>query len=196
MSAFVSRRVADAMAATPRSDFLTLEHRAHASEDRPLPLFDGQTNSQPTTVAQMLDLLDVPVGAHVLDVGAGSGWTTAILAELTGPTGSVLGVERIADLAAWGAGNLAATRRGWASIQTATPGVLGAPERGPFDRILVSAMASTLPEPLVAQLAPSGVLVIPVNGRMWRITAPAAHAPDPPRMERFGAYRFVPLIID
>lgn len=187
-----SRRVADAMAATSRAGFLPAGQRAYAAQDRALPLFAGQTNSQPSTVARMLELLDVPRGARVLDVGAGSGWTTAILAELTGPEGSVTGVERDPELAAWGAGNLAVMQRGWASIRTSSPGVTGAPELGPFDRILVSAMAPALPEQLVDQLVPGGVMVIPVDGRMWRVTA--VPAPQPVRIERFGYYRFVPLI--
>ena len=188
-------RVAEAMAATPRAGFLTDVQRSRAHVDAALPLFNNQTNSQPSTVARMLRLLDVPVGASVLDVGAGSGWTTAILAHLTGRAGSVLGVERDPALADFGAANLARTGRSWARVQVAVPGVLGCPEQGPFDRILVSAMARRLPPELVGQLVPGAVMVIPVDGRMWQVTAPA-HGAGPPAVDVQGHYRFVPLIVE
>ncbi|MGJ3508579.1 protein-L-isoaspartate O-methyltransferase family protein [Enemella sp. A6] len=185
------QRVRAAMSATPREQHLTEGQRRHAGEDRPLPLFGGQTNSQPSTVANMLELLEVPEGARVLDVGAGSGWTTAILAELTGPDGFVLGVELVPDLATWGAQNLACHGRDWARLEPARPGVLGAPEEGPYDRILVSAMAERLPQELIDQLAPGGVLVVPVAGRMCRVRRTA----DEPQVEYIGHYAFVPLIV-
>lgn len=187
------RRVAAAMAATARTQHLTGRQRSRAHEDVALPLFDDQTNSQPSTVADMLTLLDVPEGARVLDVGAGSGWTTAILAHLVGETGSVLGVELVPTLVEFGAANLAGHHRPWARLEQARTDVLGAPEEGPFDRILVSAMAETLPSELVEQLAPGGVMVIPVDGRMYRVTRGAG--PDAePQVEKHGHYRFVPLI--
>ena len=101
--ASASERVAAAMEATPRTRHLTPAQHSHSHEDVALPLFAGQTNSQPSTVASMLILLDAPVGARVLDVGAGSGWTTAILAHLVGETGSVLGLELVPDLGSVGA---------------------------------------------------------------------------------------------
>ncbi len=85
--------VAAALGATPRAGHLPAEQVGFAHLDIPLPLFRGLTSSQPSTVARMLRELDVPRGASVLDVGAGSGWTTALLAHLVGPGGSVLGVE-------------------------------------------------------------------------------------------------------
>ena len=117
----------------------------------------------------MLRLLDVPVGAKVLDVGSGSGWTTALLAHLTGPTGRVDGVEIEPDLVEFGAANLEAADRPWASIRRAEPGVLGLPAGAPYDRVLVSAEARELPAALVDQLAPGGIMVIPVLGTMLRV---------------------------
>lgn len=182
-------RVDAAFAACPRTGFLPTSERRHAHRDQPLPIGHGQTSSQPSTVARMLRMLDVPVGARVLDVGAGSGWTTALLAHLVGPTGSVLGVELEPDLAAWGACNLAATGQGWARIVLARPGVLGVPEEGPYDRILVSAEARELPVPLVEQLGPTGRMVAPVS---WALEV-VQRAGDALSITRHEGYRFVPL---
>jgi protein-L-isoaspartate(D-aspartate) O-methyltransferase len=180
------------MEALPRKGFLQPDQRPHSGRDAPLSIGHGQTNSQPTTVRQMLELLDVQPGDRVLDVGSGSGWSTALLAHLTGPTGRVTGVERIPELVAFGAANLTATGMSWAHVERAVPGELGHPAHGPFDRILVSAQAAALPDELVAQLAPHGVLVIPVAGRMLRVVARESG----PAVEEHGWYRFVPLVAD
>ncbi len=181
--------VAAAFAAHPRTGFLPPELRAQADYDGPLPIGHGQTNSQPRTVASMLRLLDVGPGMRVLDVGSGSGWTTALLAHLVGPTGRVFGVELIPELARWGAANLANASHPWAGIEVAIPGVLGLPEHGPFDRILVSAEPDELPQTLVDQLRDGGVMVIPVAGEMLRV----ARRGDKTEISRHGMYRFVPL---
>ncbi|MCU1432862.1 MAG: protein-L-isoaspartate carboxylmethyltransferase, partial [Actinotalea sp.] len=155
-----------AMVACPRTGFLPEGQLSYAGQDRPLPLWHGQTSSQPSTVAAMLRLLDVPPGVRVLDVGAGSGWTTALLAHLVGEDGDVVGVELEPELATWGARNVAATAQPWARVVVAEPGVLGLPQEAPFDRILVSAEAPTLPRAFVDQLAEGGRLVLPVAGEM------------------------------
>ncbi|WP_255354132.1 protein-L-isoaspartate O-methyltransferase [Phycicoccus sp. Root563] len=185
-------RVAAALEAMPRVRFLPRDQVARAGQDTPLPIGHGQTNSQPTTVRQVLELLDVHEGDTVLDVGSGSGWTTALLARLTGPTGSVVGVERVPALVTVGAAHLADAGVPWARVEPAAPGVLGRPSEGPYNRILVSAQASRLPHELVAQLAPEGVLVVPVRGRMLRVRATGADLV----VEEHGWYRFVPLVED
>lgn len=182
--------VTAAMVAHPRVGFLPPAQRRHASEDRPLPLWHGQTSSQPSTVAEMLRLLDVPVGAHVLDVGAGSGWTTALLAHLVGPTGTVLGLELDPELAAWGARNLEATDQPWARLEPADPGALGRPRAGGWDRVLVSAAARVLPDRLVEQLAPGGRMVVPVRSTMHLVVRDQA---GEVRVSTHGSYAFVPL---
>ncbi len=182
--------VAGALRAVSREDFLPDDQRALADEDRPLPIGAGQTSSQPRTVAAMLALLDVHPGHRVLDVGAGSGWTTALLAELVGPTGWVLGIELSPELARWGGANVDRRQRSWASLREAAPGVLGAPDEGPYDRVLVSAEARRMPQELVDQLGPAGVLVIPVAGEMTRVER---GEDGRVRTTEHGAYRFVPL---
>jgi protein-L-isoaspartate(D-aspartate) O-methyltransferase len=182
--------VAAAFAATPREGFLPEAEWSRAAYDGPIDIGHGQTCSQPRTVRDMLRLLEVRPGQRVLDVGAGSGWTTALLAQLTGPTGVVVGVEAVADLATFGAANLAATGRRWATIEQAEPGVLGQPRFAPYDRILVSAEARRLPEQLVEQLADEGRMVIPVVGTMLLVVCSG----DRHETTRHGSYRFVPLV--
>ena len=160
-----------------------------ASYDGPLSIGHGQTNSQPRTVDAMLRLLRVQPGQRVLDVGSGSGWSTALLAHLTGPSGEVLGVEMEADLVRFGSDNLAATNQPWASIHPAEPGVLGLPDKAPYDRILVSAEPRTLPDELVEQLVDGGRMVIPVHGTMLVVVREG----DGVEVTRHGGYRFVPL---
>ncbi len=178
-----------AFAVIPRSGFLRRRTRSQADADGPLPIGRGQTNSQPRTVASMLRLLDVRTGQRVLDVGAGSGWTTALLAHLVGPQGEVRGVELEPELVTWGASNLARTSQPWASLVQALPNVLGLPDLAPFDRILVSAAPRDLPTALVDQLGDRGVMVIPVNGTMLRVRRDG----DAVDVTRHGSYRFVPL---
>jgi protein-L-isoaspartate(D-aspartate) O-methyltransferase len=181
--------VAEAFKACPRTGFLPRSQRRMASYDGPLSIGHGQTNSQPRTVEAMLRLLRVQPGQRVLDVGTGSGWSTALLAHLTRDSGEVLGVEIEADLVRFGSDNLAATRQPWASIHQAEPGVLGLPDKAPYDRILVSAEPRTLPDDLVEQLVIGGRMVIPVQGTMLVVV----REEDGVEVTRHGGYRFVPL---
>lgn len=185
----IEDRVRRALGRAPREGFLPRAQRSRANEDMPLPIAGGQTNSQPSTVLAMLELLDPPEGASVLDVGAGSGWTTALLGHLVGPQGRVLGLELEAELVDFGAANVAAADLPWARLEQADPEMLGRPGDGPYDRILVSAMASEFPRELAEQLTDDGLLVVPVAGRMIR----ARRTSDGLEVDDHGAYRFVPL---
>lgn len=182
--------VRKALEHVPRECFLPEHLQDSADRDAPLRIGHGQTNSQPSTVAAMLTLLEVHPGQKVLDVGAGSGWTTALLAELVGDEGRVIGVERI-PLLADGAREALGEDWPWAEVRLAGA-ELGAPADGPFDRILVSAMAGEVPQPLVDQLADGGVLVVPVDGVMLR----AVKSTDGLAVTEHGYYSFVPLIVE
>lgn len=180
----------EAFRAVPRAEFLRAGDRRRAAYDGPIAIGHGQTNSQPRTVADMLRLLDVRPGHRVLDVGAGSGWTTALLAHLVGPQGLVIGVERVAEITEFGATNLAAAGMPWARLRLAEPDILGAPDEGPYDRILVSAQPKVLPQSLIDQLRMGGVMVIPVGARMLRVV----RTTDGHNISTHGYYRFVPLV--
>jgi protein-L-isoaspartate(D-aspartate) O-methyltransferase len=182
--------VSAAFEAMPRTGFLPLHQQGRAAHDGPLDIGHGQTCSQPRTVAAMLRLLAVRPGDRVLDVGAGSGWTTALLAHLTGPEGLVVGVELEPELVMSGAAHLARTDQPWARIDVAAPGVLGVPEEAPYDRVLVSAEADELPAPLLDQLAAPGRLVVPVAGEMLLVVRDGDGRDS---VSGHGRYRFVPL---
>ncbi len=187
----MSARLDEAFAAVPRRDFLPASQHRFADLDQALDIGYGVTNSQPTTVRNMLALLDPQPGDRVLDVGSGSGWTTALLAHLVGPEGSVVGVERIPELIVASRASLA-DRYPTAELHQAVPGVLGWPDRAPYDRALVSAATDTVPPALLEQLAVGGVLVVPVGGVMHRVVLTPEGATD----EEHGRYLFVPLIED
>ena len=152
-------RVLDAMRAVPRHEFVPTPERAHAYDDRPLPIGHGQTISQPYIVALMTDLLAVEPGDAVFELGTGSGYQAAVLAELGA---RVHTVEIVAPLAAAAAERLA--RLGYGGVAArAGDGYDGWPERAPVDGIVVTAAATHVPPPLVRQLRPGGRMVIPVG---------------------------------
>lgn len=183
-------RLRAAMDRVARADFLPPAARGFAREDAAVPIGYGQTNSQPTTVLDMLELLEVQPGHRVLDVGCGSGWTTALLGDLVGPDGEVVGVELVPELVVMGRQSLAAYPLPWTRIEQADGRVLGVPDRGPYDRVLVSAEATRVPGELLAQLREGGLMVVPVRGRMTVVRRTA----DQPEVRQAGWYSFVPLI--
>ncbi|MVA77486.1 methyltransferase domain-containing protein [Auraticoccus sp. F435] len=186
--ATAQQRVDEALAAVPRSRFLPEAVREAAAEDRPLPIGHGATCSQPTTVRHMLVLLDVHPGQRVLDVGSGSGWTTALLAHLVGPAGEVLGVELEPELVETARPRLTDP---WSQVVVARPGVLGAPDRGPWDRVLVSAEGTVATaDVLAAQLADGGRLICPVGDQLLELER---HGDQVTRRDTGGSWRFVPL---
>jgi protein-L-isoaspartate(D-aspartate) O-methyltransferase len=152
-------RVLDAMLRVPRHEFVSPEHRAQAYEDHPLPIGDGQTISQPYVVALMFEALQLAPNDKVLEVGTGSGYATALLAELAA---QVYSIERHAALAFSAREVLA--RLGYTNVRVITAdGTLGIPAVAPFDAILVSAAAPDLPAALVAQLREGGRMIVPVG---------------------------------
>lgn len=161
-------RIEKAFLKYPRYLFVSNEQWEQSYLDIPIPIGFGQTNSQPTTVKMMLDWLDVEPGQNILDVGSGSGWTTALLSYLTGPKGKVIAVEIIPELAEFGKNNALRAGVKNASFYMGDK-ELGKKQYSPYDRILVSAAASTIPKNLLSQLANKGKAVIPVKNDVLEI---------------------------
>lgn len=153
-------RVAAAIAKVPRERFVPPDLAAHAYDNRPLPIGHGQTISQPLIVAIMTQLLHLTPDSRVLEVGTGSGYQAAILAELAK---EVITIEAVAPLAATAQARLEAL--GYQNVECHSgDGGAGCPERAPFDAIMVTAAARAIPTPLLDQLATGGRLVIPLGG--------------------------------
>ncbi len=149
----------EAMAKVPRHLFVPEERQRLAYSDRPVPIGYGQTISQPYIVAYMTELLKLEPGARVLEIGAGSGYQAAVLAELTD---QVYTIEIIPELAQWGEGNM--RRAGYSKVEVKhADGYHGWPEHAPFDAIIVTAAADHIPPPLIEQLKDGGTMVIPVG---------------------------------
>lgn len=155
--------VADALRAVPRHLFVPPRLRRAAYVDAPQPIGSGQTISAPHMVALMAQALDVRPGQRVLEVGGGSGYHAAVLGRLVGPTGRVVSVECLPALAERARAALAPL--GLPVEVEVGDGSRGWPERAPYDRISVAAAAPDVPPPLVDQLAPGGLLLVPVGPR-------------------------------
>jgi protein-L-isoaspartate(D-aspartate) O-methyltransferase len=189
--ALKTRSIISAFRRTDRQKFVHPETAAEAYGDYPLPIGFGQTISQPYTVAFMLELLAPRPGEKILDVGSGSGWTTALLAHLVGEKGRVFGVEIVPELVAFGQENLKKCKLPQAEVRPAGK-TFGLPEEAPFDRILVSAASSkTVPPELLAQLKTGGTMVIPLGNSIMRLRKTAAGKTE---VEEFPGFVFVPLV--
>lgn len=187
----VDRRVLDAMGAVPRERFVPETVRRLAYEDRPLPIEDGQTISQPYIVAAMLEAAEVVATDRVLEIGAGTGYSAAVASRLAA---HVWTVERHADLGRTAAERLAA--EGYDRVTVVVgDGTLGLADAAPFDVIVVTAGAPHVPQPLIDQLADGGRLVIPV-GTHWEgqsLVRVRRHGTTT-TTEELALVQFVPLI--
>jgi protein-L-isoaspartate(D-aspartate) O-methyltransferase len=186
----VDRRVLDAMERVPRELFVAdgEEHRAYA--DAALPIGHGQTISQPYMVARIAEALGLGGGEKVLDVGTGSGYQAAVLAELAD---EVHTIERIPELAEEARSNLAAA--GYDQVQVHVgDGSLGLVEEAPFGAIAVAAAAPGVPELLYEQLEPRGRLAVPVGGRWGQRLEVIVRSPEGPAIVHSVPCRFVPLV--
>jgi protein-L-isoaspartate(D-aspartate) O-methyltransferase len=190
--AVLSERVMSALAKVPRERFVTVGDERRAYENRPLGIGSGQTISQPFIVALMTDLMEIRPGDKVLEIGTGSGYQAAILAELAVAVYTIEIVPALGELAAqrfkaYGYRNIAA-RIG--------DGYQGWPEHAPFDSIMVTAAARDVPQPLIDQLKPGGRLVIPVGTQSGAQTLYVIEKRVDGTTARRAvlAVRFVPLI--
>lgn len=199
-----SERVKKAMLRVPRELFVPEELRHMAYEDTPLPIGHGQTISAPHMVAMMTELAGLEPGMRVLEVGAGSGYHAAVIAEVVAPSdlprdqwGHVYTVERVPELAEYARRNL--ERAGYADRVTVIvgDGSKGYPPAAPYERIVVTAAAPEIPGPLIEQLRPGGRMVIPVGDRYMQYLYVVDKLPDGRIKTRSATpCLFVPLIGD
>ena len=182
-------RVLSAIGKVPREEFISLELREHAYEDRPLTIGCCQTISQPYIVASMLQAAELRREDHVLELGTGSGYQTALLAEIVA---SVVSIERHPELAEVARARL--SRLGYANVEIVVgDGTLGYPPRAPYHVILVSAAAPQVPQALIAQLATGGRMVLPVGSRDQELVL-VRKDEGGVRQIRLDGCAFVPLI--
>ncbi len=183
----------DAFSRVRREEFVPDEFVSEAETNIPLPIGYGQTISQPLTVAVMLELLDLKPGQKVLDVGSGSGWSSALIASAVGENGSVIAIERIPELHDFAKKNI--DKFGFISLGRVKcvlgDGSQGYPEGAPYDRILVSASTEEIPEVYKKQLALGGKMVLPIYNSLAYIEK---RGEDDFYIERFPGFVFVPLI--
>jgi len=189
----IGRRVLDAMERVPRHLFVPEHERMAAYEDTPLPIGEGQTISAPHMVAFMCDLLDPPEGGKVLEVGGGMGYHAAVLAELVGPSGKVITVERLERLAKRAERSLALA--GYTNVEVVVAdGTLGYPEEAPFDSISVACSAPSVPPPLCEQLKIGGRMVIPIGAGSQTLYLVEKTGEKSFERTPWGSVIFVPLI--
>lgn len=183
-------RVLAAFRKVPRHRFLPREHEAQAYADHPLPIGGGQTISQPYIVALMTELLALQGHERVLEIGTGSGYQTAILAELAL---EVFSVERLPELVSAAAARL--EELGYLNVHVhCANGSLGWSEQSPYDGIVVTAGAPGVPEPLVKELAEGGRLVLPVGPPQGQVLVQAQKIHGEVRTREITSCVFVPLI--
>jgi protein-L-isoaspartate(D-aspartate) O-methyltransferase len=197
-----SPNVIRALQRVPRGKFLPRQAKVNAAVDCPLSIGSGQTASAPHMVSIMDEALELEVGHKVLEVGGGSGWHAATIAEIVAPSdapkeewGHVYTVERIAELAAFAKDNL--TKAGYGDRVTVIhqDGTLGYPKEAPYDRILVAAAGPEVPKPLVEQLTDEGILLVPVGRAQFYQNLIRVRKKNGKNVEEnLGGVAFVPLI--
>jgi protein-L-isoaspartate(D-aspartate) O-methyltransferase len=186
----VSPDVIEAVMSVPREEFCLPEYRQWAYNDDAMPVGAGQTISQPSLVARMVEAMRIQPEHTVLDVGTGSGYQAAILSRIAK---RVIGVEREPELTRTAAAALA--RLGYTNVEVHQAGdELGWPGDAPYDSIVVGAAAPNIPDALVRQLKAGGRLVIPVGGREQQYVMVVVRTPEGTHVERHEPVRFVPLI--
>jgi protein-L-isoaspartate(D-aspartate) O-methyltransferase len=186
------KAILDAFLAVPREKFVSPEYEHLAYGDHPLPIEAGQTISQPYIVGLMIQAAEIEAGDTVLEIGAGSGYAAAVISRIAD---KVIAIERQHDLVEVATERL--KRLGYDNVEIVEgDGTRGCPDEAPFDAILAAASGSHVPEPLLAQLAPGGRIVMPIGSPGWvqELVKVTKQEDGVLRQENLGGVRFVPLI--
>lgn len=185
----------EAFKKVPRHEFVPEKAREQSYDDHPLHIGQGQTISAPSMIAIMMQSLDLKPGQDILEIGTGSGYNVALLAAVVGKKGKVASVERLPELANFGRENLKRTGYGWVKVVVGD-GTLGHDEGAPWDRILVTACAPSIPKPLLDQLKVGGKLGAPVGEHYMFQTWTVAEKTKEGEIEvtKHGGCSFVPLV--
>ena len=182
----------EAFSKVKRENFIPKDLYEHAYDDTPLPLMRNKTISQPTTVMVMTAALDAHEGDRVLEIGAGSGYQAAIISHLVGKEGHVVTTEIIPELVHMAREHL--SNAGITNVEVLEEdGSRGVPEKGPYDRIIVTAACAHLPEPLIDNLNEGGVMVAPVGDRYHQEMVVATKRADGVDKKFLGSFIFTPL---
>ena len=183
-------RILQAFEKVPREQFIPKEYQQQAYEDSPLPLGHGATISQPTTVMLMLQALEVKPGNKILEIGTGSGYNAALLAELTGRKGKVITLEFVKELAESATKKLSHYRN--VKVMYAD-GKYGYQKEAPYDRIIATAACQEIPEALLKQLRLNGILVIPIGPYHNQEVIKLTKLKNELTRESLGNFVFVPM---
>lgn len=190
-----SPEIIGAFRVVPREKFIPPKSKKEAYADRPLPIGQGQTISAPSMIAIMLEVLDVKKGQKVLEIGTGSGYNAALLAEIVGENGEIHTIERLKTVGEVGRKNLEET--GYDNVKVIIgDGTRGYKEKAPWNRILVTACAPDVPEPLIKQLEIGGKIAAPVGSHYMYQTLLVVEKihEDETKTEKHGSCAFVPLV--
>lgn len=191
-----SPEILEAFRKVPREQFVPSKFRGEAYADRPLSIGEGQTISAPSMIAIMLEVLKAEKGQKILEIGTGSGYNAALLAEIVGSEGKIYSIERLEKIANSGRNNLEKT--GYEDIVQVivSDGTLGYGKEAPYDRIIITACAPKVPDPLVDQLKIGGILSGPVGShyRAQTLLEVEKMEGDETEINRHGSCAFVPLV--
>jgi len=187
------KRVIDAFKKVKREDFVLAAFRSDAYEDVPLPILKEQTISQPTTVVMMLEFLELKPGLKVLEIGAGSGYNAALIAEIVGEKGLVVTTEVIKELADFAEENLKKAKIKNVKVLH-TDGSKGWPTNAPYDRIICTAAAPKIPDIYIRQLKEGGIIVIPIGPQYGQSMIKGKKVKGKLETDNLGSFMFVPLV--
>lgn len=190
-----SSEVAEAFRKVPREKFVPSKVKTNAYADRPLSIGEGQTISAPSMIAIMLEVLEVEKGQKILEIGTGSGYNAALLAEIVGEEGEIYSIERLQGVADFGRKNLEET--GYDQVEVVVKdGTKGYEEKAPWDRVIITACAPEVPDILVDQLSVGGSLVAPVGKyyRSQKLLEIKKIGEEETETNEHGSCAFVPLV--